>query len=287
VLVFYNGINTSQIFSKSKAISQKFYKFLFDKSVHLAYPIIIHSFIIFYVTSIYHRRIYLMRKNFMLFVVGLVCLFVPSLTVFGISAFKDAKFGADCKTLSVTMDSWSYDDTVTAKVGGVSYGSTYIPFYTTAYTINLSQEFFGTTTFVISGANIGTHTKTLTCTKTAPAAPVFTPPATQDGRVNVYAPTNVAVYESITNDGCALVINALDAQGVTHDMMITQAMRDAVSMGLIAGDEYAQFYKLSDGTFQLNVGPYNNAGDVYVLNIDNCPSTSMTDKNSTYRNGEE
>jgi hypothetical protein len=96
----------------------------------------------------------------------------------------------------------------------------------------------------------------------------------------------VAVYESITTEGGAFDIKALDAQGVAHDFVITQAMRDAISQGLIAGDEYAQFYKLADGTFQLNVGPYNNDGDIYVLNVDNCPSKVVTDKNSTYRNGQ-
>jgi hypothetical protein len=227
-----------------------------------------------------------MRKSFMLLVVGLVVLCSSALTTFGISSFTEATFGSDCKTLSVTMDSGSFSDTVTAKVGGVVYGTKFINFYTTAYTINLSQEFFGTTTFVISGANIGTHTKTLTCSHSPSVAPVFAPPSTQDGRMNVYAPTNVAIYESITTDGCAFVVNALDAQGVTHDMVITQAMRDELSAGLVEGDDYAQFYKLADGTFQLNVGPYNTAGDVYVLNIDNCPSTTITDKNSTYRNGQ-
>lgn len=222
----------------------------------------------------------------MLLVAVLVCLFIPTVSSFGVIAtLVSFKLGDDCRTVTVTFDTFNHPIEISIKQDKTVLAIKSIPANPIKGTVDfdLGKAYNGTNTFTAHTTNADSQDATFTCY--APVS-VFAPPATQDGRINVYAPTNVAVYESITTEGCAFIIKAMDEQKMAYDLVITQAMRDAVTEGLIDGNTYAQFYKLSDGTFQLNVGPYNSAGDMYILNVDNCPNTSVSDKNSTYRNGQ-
>jgi hypothetical protein len=233
-----------------------------------------------------------MRKNFMLLVVGLVCLFASSLTAFAGNPYEptSAKFVNDCKTLAVNYNDGDAGGTIYVEVGGVPYGSNSNPGSSGTANVNLSKSFLGTTTFTIK-ISYETLVTTVTC-PFGSTSPAFTPPATQDGRVNVYAPTSVAVYEQVSKLGCDFIIIAIDPQGEYHNFVISQALRDEATEVpanglLLDGDDYVQVYKLNNGTFQVNAGPYNANGDIYALSLDGCPTKTNSDNNSTYRNGGE
>jgi hypothetical protein len=223
-----------------------------------------------------------MRKNFMLLVVVLACLLASSLTAFaGSLVLTGARFVGNCSTISIQSGGMGGTYTVSVVVNGVTYGTgSASNNSTTTLTLNRPLEGTNTVRFVSSGVTV--FTTVMSCTS-------FRPPATEDGRENVYAPMPIAVYEQVSKLGCDFIIIAIDPQGEYHNFVISQALRDEATEVpanglLLDGDDYVQVYKLSDGTFQVNSGPYNNAGDIYVLNLNGCPSTIASDANSTYRN---
>jgi hypothetical protein len=236
-----------------------------------------------------------MRKNLMLFVAILVCSLIPSLTAFaGVgTVVSGAQFVGDCQTLKVSFVSYGPHQLITVKVMGTLYGST-TPTVGPSVNISLSQSFAGTTSFTVQGGTNTAQTYVVTCPSSGESSSTssFAPPSTQDGRVNVYAPTSVAVYEQVSTLGCDFIVIAEDPQGGYHGFVISQALRDEAldvpADGLLLdGDDYIQIYKLADGTYQVNAGPYNTNGDIYTLSLDGCPTKTNNDNKSTYRNGGE